>query len=115
MKFCYKCGMVMNELDGRWHCSECGNESIDFEISLQEEASEEEVYQRKLRRMVEGTPQYWSVLTDSSKANIIVSDLTCDSFTVTGEIEIEDVPQVEYCSWCSAPGPHRANCYNCGH
>jgi hypothetical protein len=80
------------------------------EIALQESDDELEAYERWFK----STPEYWARLTDELTANIIVPDRDCDSFTVTGEIETEDVSKVEYCSWCGAPGPHRINCYNCG-
>ncbi|MGW8177490.1 MAG: hypothetical protein ACWGQW_01670 [bacterium] len=83
------------------------------EIALQE--ADDEAYERWLK----GTPEYWAELTDTLTANIIVPDRDCESFTVTGVIETrEDVDlwaNADLCSWCGAPGPHRAVCYNCGH
>lgn len=88
--------------------------SHEEEIALQE--TDDEAYERWLQ----GTPEHWAELTNDLTAKVIAGpDCDCDSFTVTGVIDTET--DMDYwaskdlCSWCGAPGPHRATCYNCGH
>jgi len=54
-------------------------------MKIEDYKSEELAYERKLRRMMEGTPEYWARLTDEHTAKTINSG-GLPIYDVAGEI-----------------------------